>query len=99
MYVVAIDWRIKPESIDLYRQKISQQAVASVAEEEGCFRFDVAEDPAIAGRFFLYEVYASEAAFKAHLQMSYSADFLPWADSMTLSKNVSLLDMVSANGA
>lgn len=98
MYIVAIDWRIKPESIDLYRQKITQQAVASVAEEEGCIRFDVAEDPAIMGRFFLYEVYTSEAAFKAHLQMSYSIDFLPLADGMTVSKEVSFFDMVSANG-
>lgn len=97
MYVVAIDWRIKPDSIDLYRQKITQQAVASVAEEEGCVRFDVCEDPAIKGRFFLYEVYTSETAFKAHLTMSYSLEFLPLADSMTLSKEVSFFDMISAN--
>lgn len=97
MYVVAIDWRIKPDSVDLYRQKITQQAVASVAEEEGCIQFDVCEDPVIKGRFFLYEVYTSEAAFKAHLTMPYSLEFLPLADSMTLSKEVSFFDMISAN--
>lgn len=98
MYVVAIDWRIKPDRIDLYRQKITQQAVASVEQEDGCLQFDVCEDPAQEGRFFLYEIYQSEAAFKTHLAMPYSMEFLPLADSMTISKQVSFFDMVSTNG-
>lgn len=41
-------------------------ARGSVENEPGCYRFDILEDPGDPNRFYLYEVYADEAAFEAH---------------------------------
>jgi len=97
MFVVTVDWMIKPQSIALFKDKITAQAADSVKEEEGCLRFDVCEATDGVGRFLLYEVYASEAAFKVHLGMPYSKEFLPLADAMTISKDVSTYELISMN--
>lgn len=97
MFVVTVDWTIKPENIALFKKKITAQAADSVKEEAECFRFDVCEAVGRVGNFLLYEVYASEAAFKVHLDMPYSKDFLPLADSMTISKDVSTYELASMN--
>ena len=97
MFVVTVDWTIKPESIALFKEKITAQAADSVKEEAECFRFDVCEAIDGAGQFLLYEVYASKAAFKVHLEMPYSKEFLPLADAMTISKDVKTYALISAN--
>ena len=71
--------------------------MASVKEEEGCFRFDVCEAVEGEGHFLLYEVYKSKSAFERHLDMPYSKEFLPLADTMTITKNVKTYNLTSMN--
>ena len=43
-------------------------AQGSVRDEPGCFRFDILQDGSDPNRFYLYEVYADQAALEAHRQ-------------------------------
>lgn len=47
--------------------------------EPGNLRFDVLRDAADPDRFYLYEVYRDEAAFKAHQQTPH---YLAWKDAV-----------------
>lgn len=47
--------------------------------EPGNLRFDVLRDAADPERFYLYEVYRDEAAFKAHQQTPH---YLAWKDAV-----------------
>jgi quinol monooxygenase YgiN len=64
-YVVCATWTVKPGEEAAVIELLSQISQASEAEP-GCLLFRVhrsLDDPAT---FFLYEQYASEAAFQAH---------------------------------
>jgi len=64
--VIAI-YRAKPDAAQSVAELLAEHAAAS-EREPGCRQFlahQAAEDPA---RFFLYEVYDSEADFAAHRQ-------------------------------
>ena len=54
---------------------IETNAAASVRDEPGCHRFDVATDPAHPDEVFLYEIYDDAAAFDAHRQTPHYAVF------------------------
>lgn len=72
MFVLTVDLTIKPEHSEEFAVAIGRQAQTSVAEEEGCYRFDVHRHETERSRFFLYEVYRDRAAFEAHTKMLYS---------------------------
>jgi quinol monooxygenase YgiN len=75
-FVLLVEFEVKPESIDRFNALIDINANASVANEPGCYQFDVlrsAEDPC---RVLLYEVYQSEDAFKEHMTMAHTGTFL-----------------------
>lgn len=64
-YVVCATWKVKPGEDEAVMDLLDQISRAS-AEEPGCLLFWVhrsLDDPTT---FFLYEQYASEAAFEAH---------------------------------
>ena len=49
---------------------------AQVRREPGCLTFTAYEARDVPGRFYLYEVYASAAAFAEHLQTQPVHDFI-----------------------
>ena len=64
-YVVCATWKVKPGEDEAVIDLLGQISRASTAEP-GCLLFQVhrsVDDPSI---FFLYEQYASEAAFETH---------------------------------
>lgn len=64
-YVVCATWKVKPGEDEAVMDLLGQISRASTAEP-GCLLFVVhrsVDDPSV---FFLYEQYASEAAFEAH---------------------------------
>ncbi|MXX88796.1 MAG: antibiotic biosynthesis monooxygenase [Boseongicola sp. SB0677_bin_26] len=67
-YVVLVEFELLPDaSMADARELLAQNASASFRNEPGCLRFDVVETQDEAAAFTLYEVYADEAAFTAHL--------------------------------
>lgn len=77
MYVIIVDHRVKPEHRDDWIAAATRDARGSVENEPGCLRFDIVQDGEDPNRFYFYEVYIDEAAFKAHLQQPH---YLRWRE-------------------
>ena len=87
MFVVTVDFVIKPEFIEAFRAEMINNARASRASEPGCRRFDVAFRDTDRSLVFLYELYDDAAAFAAHQQAPHFKAFdsttAPWVQSKT----------------
>jgi len=66
MYAVAVPLKVKPEMREKFVAAALDDSTCSVRDEPGCFRFDVLQDNTDPNKFFFYEVYLDENAFKAH---------------------------------
>ena len=68
-FVIWVVFRLKPGCRDRFLELVKTNATASVRDEPGCSRFDVAT-PHQGGDdvVVLYEIYDSADAFQAHLQ-------------------------------
>lgn len=85
MFVVIVDFIVKPGFVDLFRVEMLRNARASREREPSCRRFDVAfseKDPTVV---FLYELYDDAAAFAAHQEEGHFKEFdaktSPWITS------------------
>src|SRR5437867_4790872 len=67
-YAVWVEFDVMPRHFAEFRAALLVNARSSVATEPGCLRFDGLDAAASASRIHLYEIYADEAAFKAHLE-------------------------------
>jgi quinol monooxygenase YgiN len=76
MYVIQVFVRVKPESIDAFKQATLQNAQASV-QEPGIARFDVLQHATDPARFTLVEVYRDE---HAPLQHKETPHYAAWRD-------------------
>ena len=80
-FVVTVVFRAKPEFREQFRVAMLENAASSRTREPGCRLFDVCES-ADGGEIFLYEIYASEGAFKDHLATDHFREFdarvKPW---------------------
>ena len=66
-FVLVVNIRIKPESVESFMKKLGENAAAA-RKEPGCRQFDVLVDPKDKTKVMLYEVYNDEKAFEAHQQ-------------------------------
>jgi len=65
MYAVVVPLKVKPEMRAKFLAAALDDSTCSL-REPGCVRFDVLQDNTDPNRFFFYEVYRDEAAYKAH---------------------------------
>lgn len=90
MYIVTVEFVVKPEHIEAFRVRMLQQARDSLSLEEGCRHFDVCVDPGDPARFFLYEAYTAAADFDAHMESahfnSFAEEVAPWLVSRDIRK-------------
>lgn len=89
-YVVAVELDIQPESWELFKPLMLENARASVRDEKGCSQFDVCAPPDGAARVFLYEIYDDEAAFKTHLETPHFKSFAAATNDMIASRKVTV---------
>ena len=64
-FVLLVNIRIKPESVEAFMQKLGENARAA-RKEPGCRQFEVLVDPKDKTRVALFEVYDDDKAFEAH---------------------------------
>jgi (4S)-4-hydroxy-5-phosphonooxypentane-2,3-dione isomerase len=67
MFVLVVHLKVKPESVDAFMNRLSDNA-KNARKEPGCKQFDVLVDPGDRTKVLLYEVYNDEKAFEAHQQ-------------------------------
>ena len=87
MFVVTVDFIIKPEHGNEFMAAMKQNAAASLHHEDGCLQFDVCQDPGDRRRIFLYEVYRDDEAFEYHLKTDHFLEFKTTVSDWTTSKS------------
>ena len=75
MYVVVVNFDIKPSHWQEFLPAMKENARLSLEQEPGCRQFDICTSPNKPHSVFLYEVYDSEEAFKAHLASEHFVQF------------------------
>ena len=75
MYVVTVEFTIRLEFVERFRERMLQQARDSLAGEQDCHVFDVCIDTQREDVVFLYEVYSDRSAFDVHLNSAHFIDF------------------------
>ena len=78
MYAVCVQIQVLPEHVDAFIVATLANARATRTEPDNR-RFDVLRRNDDGARFFLYEIYLDEAAFRAHQQTSHYAT---WRDAV-----------------
>jgi quinol monooxygenase YgiN len=95
MFVVTVTFEAYPEQASALLARARIQATETLSNEAGCHRFDVCIDPTQPERVFLYEIYADEAAFRAHLETAHFAAFNADAAAMLRSKAVETWELAA----
>ena len=93
MFVVTVDFRVKPGQEAAFAEAVARQAANSLAGEAGCHRFDVCRDPADGAHVFLYEIYSDRASFDAHLASAHFLDFDATVADWLASKEVATWEL------
>jgi autoinducer 2-degrading protein len=75
MYVVTVEFVVKPEHAAAFRPEVTENARKSRDTEPGCLQFDVCAAPSVPDAIFLYEVYTGRVAFDAHLASAHFRAF------------------------
>ncbi len=75
MISIFVTIKIKAGHKDAFLKAMLGDAIGSVRDEPGCFRFDVLQDDTDPNTIHLYEVYQDQAALEAHRQAPH---FLKW---------------------
>ncbi|MFL2820979.1 MAG: antibiotic biosynthesis monooxygenase [Alphaproteobacteria bacterium] len=82
MFVITVDFEIKSEFVNEFRNRVLQQAKDSLNNEKQCFIFDVCFDEKNTNKVFLYEIYQDKDAFDYHLKsdhyLSFDKDVKNW---------------------
>ena len=88
MFVVAVDFRIRPECVDAFMPLMLEQAGNSLSKEPGCRMFDICQSEEDPEQIFLYELYDDRAAFDLHLASDHYHAFNSAVADLTAEKRV-----------
>ncbi len=75
MFVITVEFQIKPEHVEDFMPLMLENAEASLTKEPGCHQFDVCIAPDDPTKVFLYELYTDKSAFETHKQMDHFKAF------------------------
>ncbi|MEL6684428.1 MAG: putative quinol monooxygenase [Pseudomonadota bacterium] len=75
MYAVVVTFQIVAAEVDAFLLLMRENAATSLAQEEGCHRFDICTDPDRPNDVLLYELYTDRAAFDLHLASDHFKSF------------------------
>ncbi len=99
MFSVFVDIVVKKESAADFKAAAVKQAENSLANEKGCIRFDVLEDPEASDKFALYEVYTDKATFyDVHRQTPYFLKYMETTGPWIVSKDVRVWTKLKVSG-
>jgi (4S)-4-hydroxy-5-phosphonooxypentane-2,3-dione isomerase len=99
MFVVVVFIEAKRQYRMALKAALMVHARRTLENETRCQRFDVAEDPLDPLSFLLYEIYDSEAAFRAHREMPHYSEHALAVQPWTESKRVLTYDLLNGHSA
>jgi autoinducer 2-degrading protein len=91
MFTLLVQVEVRPHLRAEFERAIRDNAVASLARDPGCLRFEVlqvADDPT---RWLFYEVYADEASWQRHRESPHFLDYKAIADRVLVSRTATRL--------
>jgi autoinducer 2-degrading protein len=94
-YVITVDFEIAPIHLEAFLALVIANAKASERDEPGCKRFDVCRVREAPNHVFLYEIYADEAAFKAHLEAKHYLEFRDATQHMIIARKITACDWLA----
>jgi len=86
MPVLFITLKIDPARLPDYLRLIEQQLDDVMTQEEGCLHFEVSLDKSEPATVYLYEVWASEAAFTTHRGGPVQSRFFAASEGMVMDR-------------
>lgn len=89
-FVVIVYFTLRPGNEQHFIQLVTDNARDSLREEPGCRQFDVVRVVENSAAVYLYEIYDSEEAFKAHLATAHFKSFDQATADIVLTKTVIL---------
>ena len=95
MYVVLVEFTVKPEKFDTFLICVSQQAKDSLDNEEHCLQFDVCKAVNNEPRVMLYEIYTDASAFDKHLTSDHFKTFSENIGDCVINKKLECYELVS----
>ncbi|MGI9405023.1 MAG: putative quinol monooxygenase [Hyphomicrobiaceae bacterium] len=95
MFVVVVQFDVRPEFVESFRAAVLAQAENSLTLEQACRVFDVAVPADRETTFVLYEIYDDEAAFQHHLKTEHFLAFDANMQTMVVSKEVKSYGLIS----
>jgi quinol monooxygenase YgiN len=73
-YVIIVEFRARPDQVEAFAALIDRHACNS-RREDGCFAFEVCQDPEDSVRFVFYEAYRDQAAHRLHTEQASYQNF------------------------
>ncbi len=98
MFAVAVTFDIEPENVAAFTDLVCTQARNSLEGETDCHQFDVCIDSDDETRFFLYELYTDEDAFKVHQDTAHFKQFATDSAGLVKDKTVTTLHRIEQPG-
>jgi (4S)-4-hydroxy-5-phosphonooxypentane-2,3-dione isomerase len=95
VFVVTVDIQVHPAHIANFMPEMLANAQASLSLEPECHQFDVCQSANDPGHIFLYEIYTSQEAFKAHLTQAHFLKFDAVSQPWIAQKNVQAFQRLS----
>ncbi len=93
-FVIVAEFEVRADKIDRFIELAIEDARQSTAKEPGCEQFDVTVTRDKPNHVLLYEVYADEAAFNAHLETPHLKAFRDQLDDLVVSRHVRRLTRI-----
>ena len=81
MFVNVAVYRIRPEHVEAFKQRMLQHAETCIRVEKNCLRFEVNQSRDDRTRFLMYEVFRGPEDFQAHIDSPHTKDFAKTRDS------------------
>jgi quinol monooxygenase YgiN len=98
MYVVIVEFSIKPGLAVSFLERVRQQARDSLDGEPDCQVFDICIDPDRANFVLLYEVYSDRRAFDAHLASAHFSEFDTTVRDWVSDKRLACFERIEHSG-
>lgn len=96
MRVILAAFKVKPDCIEAFKAAAKHDAESSVANEDGCYQFDVNVDPENPTQFYFYEVYKDQAAIDAHRAAPHFKTFFDAIQDLIEDRSPKILERVVA---
>ena len=98
MFVVTVEFLLKPDMLSAFMPLMLIQAEKSLSSEPGCLVFDVCiEHNDSEDVVFLYEAYQDEAAFDLHMETPHYLAFSETTSDLVAAKSVRRFDRISSD--